>query len=131
VKTVGGELHRSERVEVSRFGHNAVRFVGTIREPDVGAWLHPLIEQVHRAAVADQLPEVVLDIRELQYANASFWRCIVLWLKRIGEGTDGSYVLRIRSDATYQWQKVGVPALHAFALDVQGRERLIVEGIGP
>lgn len=116
------------RVDVWAAPGNVVRMTGVMREPDVGSWLVPLIEEIHAGALEAKLDEVVLDIRTLEYANAALWRCLVLWLKRIRDASE-TYRLRLISNPVHRWQSVGVPALKVFGLDAQGTERLIVEGL--
>jgi hypothetical protein len=53
-----------------------VRISGVLREIDTDEWLSPLLSDVHEQAVAHALPEVVLDLRDLTYANAALWKCI-------------------------------------------------------
>jgi hypothetical protein len=99
-----------------------VRISGVLREMQTDEWLSPLLNDVHEQAVAAGLPEVVLDLRDLSYANAALWKCIVDWLKLLRRDTRGSYSLRVRSDPRHRWQQLGLPALGVF-----GAERLILE----
>jgi hypothetical protein len=100
----------------------AVRISGVLREMDTDQWLSPLFSEVHAQAVEAELPEVVLDLRNLSYANASLWKCIVGWLKLLRHDARGAYSLRVRSDPRHRWQQLGLPALGVF-----GAERLILE----
>lgn len=105
---------------------NRVRFTGVIREADVGAWLMPLVEEVHGVAIEHALDEVVIDLRGLEYANAALWRCFVQWVKKLRQASGPSYVLRLITDPAHAWQAVGVPALKIIGLDSNGVERLVV-----
>jgi hypothetical protein len=105
---------------------NTVLLSGVMRELEVGAWLRPLLEDIHEVAVEHSMKEVVLDIRRLEYANAALWKCLVAWLKRIHQpGT--KYNLRVISDPSQSWQRIGIPTLRVFGTDSQGVERLVVE----
>lgn len=117
------ELERgSARVFVNKGDGAGVRIEGVLREENVAAWFHPLIEDVHRAAVEAGLAEVVLDIRGLEYANASVWSCLVQWLRLLRQDARARYTLRVLSEPTYRWQNVGMSALRVF-----GADRLVVE----
>jgi hypothetical protein len=100
----------------------SIKMDGTVRDANPGKWLNPIFEQVHTEAAALKLPEVVLDIRALTYANASFFRCLVMWMRRI-EADAASYRVRILTDPAQRWQKIGVAALIEF-----GEDRLVVQG---
>src|SRR5262245_6934064 len=93
-----------------------VRLAGVLREVDTDVWLSPVFTEVHDRAVETRLREVVLDLRRLEYANAGVWRCIVEWLRRIRESR-WQYRLRVRSELSYRWQRVGLPALSIFGDD--------------
>jgi hypothetical protein len=124
-------VHGSARVFLwTGARHNVVRMEGIIREENVGDWLAPLIDEMHGTADRARMEEVTLDIRRLEYANAAFWRCLVQWLKRIREDTNG-YDLRITSDPNRAWQHLGVPILRVFSLDATGVERLVLDMEAP
>jgi hypothetical protein len=92
---------------------NGLVMEGVLREPDPAAWLCPLIDSVHTRAARDGLAEVVLDLRALEYANAAAWKCIVYWVRLLGDGS--KYRLRILTDQKHRWQQVGMTALRVFA----------------
>jgi hypothetical protein len=102
-------------------GGTTLRIAGSLREKDVGAWFEPLIQQIHAAATEHAVPEVVLDLRDLEYANAALWSCLVDWLRLIRREMRQTYKLRLRS-GPHGWQRIGVPTLIVFGVD-----RLIVE----
>lgn len=111
----------SLRVRVGGGQGNQIVIEGVLREVDVGVWLTPLIDEVHQEAVAQALGEVVLDLRPLEYANASVWRCLVLWVRQIRRDPEARYNLRLLSEPKHRWQGIGISALRAF-----GADRLIV-----
>ena len=94
---------------------------GILREPEVGSWLIPLVEEMHQSAVEEALEELVLDLRNLEYGNASIWKCLVHWLKLAREDPRARYRLRVRSSAGRRWQEIGMSALRVF-----GGDRLVV-----
>ncbi len=103
------------------FDAHLVRLEGVFRETDVGDWLEPLIADVHFQAAREGLREVVLDITQLEYANAAFWTSLVSWIKRMRADADTSYTLRIKTEPKHRWQQIGMPMLRIF-----GAERLEV-----
>jgi len=103
-------------------GEYSVVFEGLMREPHPDTWFVPLINEAHTHAVSDRLREVVLDIRNLSYANAAAWKCLVYWLKRMHQDSRASYRLRILCEQAHSWQHVGMPALRVF-----GGDRLVIE----
>jgi hypothetical protein len=105
------------QVRIWEQGHNIVALVGVISEPDVARWLQPLLEDIHQAALVRGLDEVILDIRNLEYANAALWKCLVVWLKRIREPRERIYGLRLRANDQHRWQQIGVPTLRIFGAD--------------
>ena len=101
---------------------NTLELRGIMREPEVASWLGPLIERVHREAVSQGLQEVVLDLRALEYTNATLWKSLAVWLRMVREDPRARYVLRLLSDSARSWQRVGVPMLRIF-----GGSKLVVE----
>jgi hypothetical protein len=88
---------------------------GTLREGEGEAcWLRPLIEELHRRAVERDLAQIVVDIREVEYANAAAWKCFVHWLRLAREDQAARYSLRIVANHQRKWQQLGLPALRAF-----------------
>jgi hypothetical protein len=118
----------SARIDVWAEARNVVRIHGVMREPAVGDWLLPLIDEIHGTARAEHLQEIVLDIQELEYANAAVWRCLVHWVRRVRQQGAAPYSLRIVSNPECSWQRIGVPSLRPFSLDTNGAPRLILEG---
>ena len=88
---------------------------GTLREAEgPGAWLKPLVEDLHRRAVERDLAQVVLDIRGVDYANAAAWKCFVHWLRLAREDPAARYSVCIMASQSQRWQQLGMPALRAF-----------------
>lgn len=112
----------SAEITVGTSAPNVIEIRGVLREPDVGTWMMPFIEEVHAAALAQGLGEVQLDIRGLTYANATFWRCLLGWLKLARDAPEGSYTLHILTDPGQRWQLMGMPSLRLF-----GKQKLVVD----
>lgn len=123
-------VHDSVRVHMWVGSGNVIRLTGVMREPNVGTWLAPLIDEIDRVAIEQRMREVVLDIRGLAYANVALWRCLVLWLKRIRTRPDAHYNVRLISDSGHRWQQIGVPTLRVFGKDSRGTDRLIIQEQG-
>jgi hypothetical protein len=92
-------------------GGHSIKFQGVLNEPDARDWLYPFLLDVHHIAVETRMPEVIFDIRQLAYANASLWRSLVLWLRLLKQSPSTPYRVRLLSDPAYRWQKLGVPPL--------------------
>jgi hypothetical protein len=83
-------------ITVGAAGGNSIAFTGTLREVSVGEWLNPLIQKVHAQAIGRGMSEIVVDIRELVYANAAMWTCLVGWLRMLRSDPGATYNLRPR-----------------------------------
>lgn len=92
---------------------DTVALAGVLREPDPESWLRPLMDDLHARANADGIATLTLDLRELQYANAAAWRCIVYWIRLVREPSC-RYRLRILGADKHTWQKVGMASLTVF-----------------
>jgi hypothetical protein len=99
-----------------------IAFEGLMREAHPDTWFVPLIDEAHGKAVAEQLREIVLDIRRLSYANAAAWKCLVYWVKKMQQDRRAYYRLRVLCEEAHSWQHVGMPALRVF-----GGDRLVID----
>lgn len=102
-------------------GGHTIKLQGVLTEIDVQDWMYPFLKEIHQTALDKQMPEVVFDIRQLTYANASLWRSLVLWLRLLRESPSTPYSVRLLSDPVYRWQKLGIPPLARL-----GGERLVI-----
>ena len=103
-------------------GSNTVKLQGILRDPDVPTWLSQSIADIHSAAVARLLPEVVLDIQGLEYANATAWRCLMGWLHLIHADPSARYKLRVVTEHSYHWQQIGVRTMR-----ILGKDHMVAE----
>ncbi len=94
---------------------NVVKLAGVLRDADVGVWLRPVIQEVHRNAMARALEQVIVDIRQVEYANASAWKCFVYWLRLLEDEDGAAYTLKLLCDESRRWQSSGVPFLSVFS----------------
>ena len=108
------------KVQIGENGSNIVKLEGVLRDPDVPKWLSLAISDIHSAAVARLLSEVVLDIHDLEYANATAWRCLMGWLHLIHSDPFARYKLRVISESSYHWQQIGVRTMR-----ILGKEHMV------
>jgi hypothetical protein len=96
---------------------DAIAISGTIasKDPnlDVGECLHAF----HRAAVADGLSELKVDVTGLTFVNSSAIRLFVDWATWVKSAAP-SYRLRFITSRRATWQKTSFPALLSLARDV-------------
>jgi len=84
-----------------------LRLVGsadTIATPELAA----LLQTLHTELVTKAIPEIVVDLRDLDFMAASCVRALVHWV----EGA--RYKIRLRSNPTIEWQRHTLPALSCF-----------------
>ena len=104
------------QISTSPTSGSTLVFKGVMREPDPAAWLCPLIDEVHAAAVRQELNVVKADLRTLEYANAAAWKGFVYWVKRITD-EKANYRLHFLCEEGYRWQEVAMSALRVFGGD--------------
>ncbi len=109
-------------IEVGLPPGNLVRVRGVLREQGHERELPALLEAIHFDALRLSLSEIVLDLRELSYASADFWRSLVLWLRWMQAPPVAKYRLRILANPSHNWQSIGMSTLSAF-----GGKHLAVE----
>ena len=78
--------------------------------------LATLVHRLHRCVVERRTRAVLVDIRQLEFMNASSFNVFVDWLTLVGElPVDGRYVLRFRANAKLPWQERSLHTLSCFA----------------
>ena len=110
-------------IDVGRLGTHVVIMSGVLRERGDGAWLDGLVREWHQAAVKHEMPEVVLDLRELTYANSAVFKCLASWIRMLHSDPKALYSLRILYDQRQRWQDIGLKALSYL-----GAQRVILVG---
>jgi anti-anti-sigma factor len=81
--------------------------------------LDALLTEVHAAALAAAVDEVVVDLRGLVFMNSSCFKALVKWLGEI-EDVDASrqYKICLRSNEKHHWQKRSLAGLRCLAVDL-------------
>jgi len=85
---------------------------------DVGAktTLDGIVAEVDKEASADAVPEVVVDLRRLDFMNSSCLKTLVTWLNNVRQRpADQQYRIRFLRDVNAYWQERSLGALQAFA----------------
>ena len=88
-------------------------------ESDAVDTLREVLDGLHIDVMNHPVPEVVADLRGLEFASSSCLKLFVTWLQRVQELDDEQrYVVRFRSNPRHLWQKRSLTALAAFAAGV-------------
>ncbi|HWO24237.1 MAG TPA: hypothetical protein VNO30_36085 [Kofleriaceae bacterium] len=83
------------------------------------AELHAYVRHLHGEARRLDVSEVVVDLRSCTFMNSSCFKAILSWLSAISELAPGAqYRLRFTWDASSYWQRRGLAALKAYAVDL-------------
>jgi hypothetical protein len=94
----------------------SVRFSG-IGEAEGAALLDRFLALLHEQALAQQLPEVTIELAQLDFINSSCLKAMVAWIYKVD--TEGRpYRIRLRRDASMHWQRTSLATLQRLAPDV-------------
>lgn len=111
-------LSQVERPQLASFellitppGSVAMR--GTIAIPDPGLLLGGCFRRMHEAALADGLPELAVDVRQLTFVNSSAIRLFVDWSSWVSNARPNGYLLRFRTDRRITWQRTSFAVLQS------------------
>jgi hypothetical protein len=101
---------------------SSVAMRGTIAIADPGLALGACFRRMHEAALADELSELLVDVRQLTFVNSSAIRLFVDWSSWVAVAGAGGYLLRFRTDKRITWQRTSFAVLQslggkAIALD--------------
>jgi hypothetical protein len=91
---------------------NVVVLRGEIDHASPKAFLAPFFEEVHKAALAEGLRAVRVDVRGLRFLNSSAVKEIIGWVlqrNRMPPGT--KYAIEFVYDSTILWQRVTMPTI--------------------
>jgi hypothetical protein len=81
--------------------------------------LASLLGRAHDEAARRNSPEVVVDLRALEFMNSSCFKAFVSWIVRVqGLPADAQYKIRFLSDKGKHWQNRSLGALTCFAVDL-------------
>jgi len=77
------------------------------------------LASAHEQAVAAAVREVVVDLRDLEFATSSALKAFVTWLQGVHElAAEARYRVVFQSTPRHPWQGRSLHALKAFAGDV-------------
>jgi len=77
-----------------------------------------ILTRVHQQALELGIPEVQMDLRELEFMNSSCFKSFVSWISEVSDLTAGQYRIRFLSNPRILWQRRSLHALSCFAADL-------------
>jgi hypothetical protein len=81
--------------------------------------LSSLVDGIHDHLVAAKTPDITVDIRTLDFMNASCFNVLVAWLDRIQLlPPEARYQLRFAINPAIPWQRRSLRTLSCFATDL-------------
>jgi hypothetical protein len=81
--------------------------------------LDEFLKRLHQSAVTAKVPEVVIDMRALEFMNSSCFKQFVTWINTLQESpADAQYKVRFVADEKKHWQNRSLGALACFAVDL-------------
>jgi hypothetical protein len=97
-------------------GAIALVFAGSAETAAMGA-IDELLQKAHQSALSNNVKEITVGFRDLEFMNSSCIKVFVTWLTRIeGIAEDKRYRIRFLSDPNKSWQKRSLHALSCFAV---------------
>jgi hypothetical protein len=81
--------------------------------------LEGYVKHLHAEARRLQVPEVVVDLSGCSFMNSSSFKAFLSWLSAIADlPPDARYRIRFSWDGGSYWQRRGLAALKAFAVEL-------------
>jgi hypothetical protein len=77
-----------------------------------------ILTRVHQAALELRIPEVQVDLRDLEFMNSSCFKSFVSWISEVSDLTAGQYRIRFLSNPSILWQRRSLNALSCFAAEL-------------
>lgn len=77
-----------------------------------------ILTRVHQKALELSIPEVQMDLRELEFMNSSCFKSFVSWISEVSDLTAGQYRIRFLSNPSILWQRRSLHALSCFAAEL-------------
>lgn len=77
-----------------------------------------ILGRVHQKALELAIPEVRVDLRELEFMNSSCFKSFVSWISEVSDLTAGQYRIRFLSNPSILWQRRSLHALSCFAAEL-------------
>ena len=95
-----------------------VRFVGSAESVAYGP-LGKMLGRLHGEAVRLEVREVTIDVRDLEFMNASCFDALATWLGELqGLEPGQQYRIKFLSDEQKHWQRGSLGALSSFATNL-------------
>ena len=95
---------------------NVIHARGTLNEPDIETRLMGLFESAHEGAMRHGMVEVIVDLREVDYAGTGLWKALVRWLRTMNDSR-ATYRLVVIGERSRNWQEIGMSMLRAFGVN--------------
>jgi len=77
-----------------------------------------ILSRVHQKALELAIPEVQMDLRDLEFMNSSCFKSFVSWISEVSDLTAGQYRIRFLSNPSILWQRRSLHALSCFAAEL-------------
>jgi hypothetical protein len=77
-----------------------------------------ILNRVHQTAIELGIPEVRVDLRELEFMNSSCFKSFVSWISEVSDMPSGQYRIRFLSNPSILWQRRSLHALSCFAAEL-------------
>jgi hypothetical protein len=77
-----------------------------------------ILTRVHQKAMELRIPEVQMDLRDLEFMNSSCFKSFVSWISEVSDLTTGQYRIRFLSNPSILWQRRSLHALSCFAAEL-------------
>jgi hypothetical protein len=77
-----------------------------------------ILNRVHQKALELSIPEVRMDLRDLEFMNSSCFKSFVSWISDVSDLTVGQYRIRFLSNPSILWQRRSLHALSCFAAEL-------------
>jgi hypothetical protein len=77
-----------------------------------------ILSRVHQKAMELGIPEVRMDLRELEFMNSSCFKSFVSWISEVSDLPAGQYRIRFLSNPSILWQRRSLHALSCFAAEL-------------
>jgi hypothetical protein len=77
-----------------------------------------ILTRVHQKAMELGIPEVKMDLRELEFMNSSCFKSFVSWISEVSDLSTGQYRIRFLSNPRILWQRRSLHALSCFAAEL-------------
>lgn len=77
-----------------------------------------ILTRVHQTALELGIPEVQMDLRDLEFMNSSCFKSFVSWISEVSDMPQGQYRIRFLSNPSMLWQRRSLHALSCFAAEL-------------